>query len=99
MSLILSVAEAKTYLRVDHDEEDDLIESFIEAAREYCQNYVGQPLELIEPEIPKTIKQAAFFLVGHYYSNRTAVTIGAVSNETALAVASLLDPHRDHPFA
>lgn len=98
MSEIITLEEAKLFLRVDHSEEDALISGFIEAAQEACENHLGQGLDELGNEIPKTIRQAAFFLVGHYYSNRTAVVVGTIANELPLAVKSLLDPHRDHPF-
>ncbi len=47
----LSLKEAKKHLRVEHDEEDALIQSLIRAAREYCENfqrraYILQTFEL-----------------------------------------------------
>ena len=38
----LTVAEAREYLRIDDDIEDSLTESFIIAARMYCENYQKQ---------------------------------------------------------
>ncbi|OUZ05852.1 head-tail connector protein, partial [Bacillus pumilus] len=36
--MVLTLEEAKKYLRVDGDEDDDLIASFIEAAEIYIKN-------------------------------------------------------------
>ena len=38
----LTPAEAREYLRIDEDIEDSLTESFITAARMYCENYQKQ---------------------------------------------------------
>lgn len=35
----VTLAQAKRHLRIDHDEEDDLIRMWIQAAREYCETH------------------------------------------------------------
>lgn len=98
MSRAITVDEAKLFLRVDHSEEDSLIEGFIDSAFEACENHIGKSLAELGREVPQTVRQAAFFLIGHYYSNRSAVVVGASAVELPVAVESLLNPHRDHPF-
>ncbi|WP_206774426.1 head-tail connector protein, partial [Bacillus cereus] len=61
---VLTVEEAKKYLRVDGDEEDDLITSFVEAAEIYIKN-VDLKSELA--------KLAARILIAHWHENREAV--------------------------
>ena len=41
---LISLAEAKLYLRVDHAEEDSLIAGFIQAAREYAEDTIKASL-------------------------------------------------------
>lgn len=97
----ITLQEAKLYLRVDHDEEDDLILGFVCAAFEMCEHHLQKCFVDEYPDadsIPKTIRQAAFFLVGHFYENRIAVSAVSMM-EVPLAVKNLLDPHREHPFA
>ena len=43
--MIISLEEAKTYLRVDNSEEDDLIENLIEAAKVYLENATGNTFD------------------------------------------------------
>ncbi len=52
----VTTAEAKLSLRVDHSEEDDLIDEYIQAAREYVEGFTNRGL------MTQTIKQyyAAF---------------------------------------
>lgn len=44
--------------------------------------------------VPGAIKRAALLLVGHYYENREAVTVGVVSTDLVMAVDALIAPHR-----
>jgi hypothetical protein len=38
----VTLAEAKTHLRIDHNDEDQLIQLWIRAAREYAESYTGR---------------------------------------------------------
>ncbi|MBJ8026215.1 head-tail connector protein, partial [Bacillus cereus] len=44
--MVLTVEEAKKYLRVDGDEEDDLITSFVIAAEIYIKNATSKNVDL-----------------------------------------------------
>ena len=97
----ISLDDAKLYLRIDHHEEDFLIQGFIEAALESCENHLQGDFETKYPDtddLPKTIRQAALFMLGHFYSNRVSVSEMKMV-EVPLSSQHLLNPHRDHPFA
>lgn len=40
----ISLSEAKTYLKVDHNDEDTLIATLIKAAREYIESHIGRAM-------------------------------------------------------
>lgn len=44
--------------------------------------------------VPKAIKQAMLLLVGHWYENRSAVSIGNVASDLPFAVKAMIEPYR-----
>ena len=48
--------------------------------------------------VPQTIKQAILLVVGHWYENREAVLVGAMSRDIEFGVKSLLDIERAMRF-
>ena len=63
--MIVTLKEAKKYLRVDHDDEDTIIRKFIRAAETLCE---GTLRKAVEP-LPIN-KVAALFAVAHLYEHR-----------------------------
>lgn len=75
--MVITLKEVKTYLRVDGDEEDMLITSFIIAAEEMCEGILRYSLDELT-EVPETVKQAIFYIVGQLYENREQVPIDEI---------------------
>lgn len=67
--MIISLEEAKLYLRIDGDEEDTLITSFILTAEEICEDILRRPLSEFE-EMPKLVKQALLYCIANMYEKR-----------------------------
>lgn len=67
--MIVSLDEAKLYLRIDSDEEDTLITSFILTAEEICEDILRFPLSEFE-EVPKLVKQALLYCIANMYEKR-----------------------------
>lgn len=44
-------------------------------------------------DVPETLKQAMYLLIGHYYENREQTVVGAVSREIPRGVRDLCRPH------
>lgn len=83
MSVTLTLA--KQHLRVETDDEDDLILSYMEAATAWIERYCGDNYDPYAPEL----NQAELLLIGSMYETREA----AVS-ETPPAVEALAGPFR-----
>lgn len=75
--MVITLKEVKTYLRVDGDEEDMLITSFIIAAEEMSEGILRYPLDELSL-VPETVKQAVFYIVGQLYENREQVPIDEI---------------------
>ncbi|KAB2459729.1 phage gp6-like head-tail connector protein [Bacillus sp. CH126_4D] len=81
--MVLKLEEAKEYLRVDGDEEDSLISSFITAAEIYIKNATSKNVDL-KSELAKL---AARILIAHWYENREAV---GKAEQLAFSLQSIL---------
>jgi uncharacterized phage protein (predicted DNA packaging) len=87
--MVVSLDEAKLYLRVDGDEEDTLITSFILSAEEICEGVLRFPLTEFET-IPDTLKNAVFYTVANLYEKRDEVDL----KEVISVISRLLFPYR-----
>lgn len=70
--MIITLEEAKTQLRVTHEDEDALILLYIGAAEERIVAYTGRPI----PENSFRAKAAACLIVADLYENREEHVIG-----------------------
>ncbi len=82
----VNLEEVKAYLRIDGEEEDNLLATLISVAKSHCEDYLQASLPA---EIPLPVKQAMLILVGHFYEQRVGEAIPSV-------VYSLLSPYREH---
>ena len=91
---MLDFAETKTYLRVDHNDEDMLILMLMDTATAAAADYLNMPLEQMTTTVPNPIKSAAMLMVNDLYANREAQTDRKLyGNET---YQNLLNPYRVH---
>ena len=83
--MLISLKEAKEYLRVDGDEEDTLITNLIAAAEVYLKNATGKTFD-------STNELARLFclvLVVDWYENRTYIA-GKVGDSARPVIESIL---------
>lgn len=63
---MIDLQEAKDWLRVDHDEDDNLIKSLIYSAEQYLKNATGKEFSSEN----QLAKQFCLFLIADWYDNR-----------------------------
>ncbi|MCI8483497.1 MAG: phage gp6-like head-tail connector protein [Lachnospiraceae bacterium] len=97
--MILTLEEVKNYLRVDLEEDDNLIISLIAAAETYLKNATGKEYpeeneqgERIAYELEKVYLK---LLIAYWYENRSTISqnkgaSGGVPDEFTYATRSLL---------
>lgn len=88
---------AKQHMRIDHHEEDALIMLYIEAAEQYVANYIGRPLDELDP-FPSDLNVAILRLVSFYYECRNLATFGISSQIAPQTVTQTLDNYRERWF-
>lgn len=97
--MIVTVDEVKTHLRIEHDEEDDYIESLIMQAQaeaeDYCRVSFEEPdEECVVPDPPEPVRLAVILMTSFYYENRDIPDM-TTYKATRMAFDSLLYPYRD----
>lgn len=67
--MIITLAEAKEYLRVDSDDEDALITTLMTAAQKLCEDVARLDTEDFE-SAGDVAKIAVLFALGYFYEHR-----------------------------
>ena len=89
--MILTVEEVKIHQRIQHNEEDEYIESLIAQAQGTAEDYCRTELQNAAPE---PVRLAVLLMVSHYYENRDNPD-RQVYLAMRTAFENLLYPHRD----
>ena len=91
---MLTLQETKLHLRVDHSDEDALIEALMTTATAACADFLNMDAADLVVAVPAPIKSAALLLVGDLYANREAQSDRKLyANDT---YRNLLNPYRLH---
>ncbi len=90
---MLTLDQTKLHLRIDHDDEDDLITGLMTAATAAVGNHLDNPAVVLDATAPAApLKSAALLLIADLYENRTSqVERPLHANET---FDRLLQPYR-----
>lgn len=91
---MLTLATTKLHLRVDHNDEDALIQSLMDTATAACADYLNMPAADLVVAVPAPVKSAALLLVGALYENRESQ--GERPFHKNPAFEALLNPYRVH---
>ena len=68
--MIVTLEDTKAWIRVDSNDEDILIESFIKAAQELVEGVLRSPLSDYTEGVPEPVKHAVYFAVSKLYEER-----------------------------
>lgn len=89
--MIVTVNEVKTHLRIQHDEENEYLETLIAQAQASAEDYCRV---IFSDHAPEPVRLAVLLMVGHYYENREPsdnITYATMRS----AFQNLLYPYRD----
>ena len=93
-----TLEEVKLYLRIDNDEEDTLINSLIETAKEMVEGILRKQLSEFSP-LPETIKQAILYVISTLYESRQVdKSYGISMQELTDTIRRLLFAYRDERY-
>lgn len=87
---LLPIALMRKHLRVDHEDDDDLIELYAESALDWALWYCDNPTLKLVADFPASFKNALLLLLAHSYATREAVVIGTITAVLPHGVESLL---------
>ena len=87
--LAVTLVEAKSFLRVDGDEEDMLIAHLLQTASQLCELVLRMSIDEFE-EVPKTVDQAILFITANMYEHREDLDMKVVED----VIKRLLSPYR-----
>ena len=91
---MLTLQETKLHLRVDHNDEDALIEALMTTATAACADYLNMDAADLVVAVPAPIKSAALLLIGTLYEQRESV--GERPYNRNPTFEALLNPYRVH---
>lgn len=100
--MLITLDLIKAHCRIDHDEDDSLLEHYENAAHEHIERQLGRRLyaeSVPEDEsnglvITAAIKQAMLMTIAHWYEHRESVIVGVVSREIEEGTWRLIQPYR-----
>ena len=87
-----TLAEIKAHLRIEYDEDDDLLAGYAEATHQYVAA-IG--VDMTADPLPKPVAQAELMLIGHWFRQRETVAgEGTASRTVPFSVDALIAPYR-----
>ncbi len=90
--MLISLEEAKTHLRIEHDEEDEYLTELIRQAQAAAEDYCR--VEFPDEDPPEPVRLALLLFVGFYYENRDIPDM-TTYKAMRMAFDALLYPYRD----
>ena len=93
----LNLISVKDYLRIDHPDDDLLLETMLAAAKSFIQSYLNKKFSDFELEgnIPDEFTIACLALTSHWYEKREIQSEKNTKGELSYVFSGLLDLHRN----
>ena len=88
--MIVSLEEAKQHLRVEHEEDDDILTTYLQQAQAAAEDYCR---ETFEDEAAEPVRLAVLLMASHFYEHRDSSDSNAYATMME-AFHALLYPHR-----
>ena len=88
--MTVSVAELKTHLRIQHDEEDGLLESLLKQAQAAANDFCRTDFDA---DAPEPVRLAILLMAAHFYEDRDSSDKAAYATMLS-AFHALLYPYR-----
>lgn len=95
--MVVTVNELKAHLRVDSNDEDNLLSNMIYASQGHIENLMGQAFADITGETPAPLKQAVLMLAAHWFEGREAAATEPVRS-IPFSVQDLVAEYREYSF-
>ena len=97
----VSIEDLKTYLRLDDDSEDFLLQAILDSAISQCETMLNRPIleqnmtEETKLEVPKQVEIAILLLSSHWYEQRALLTSGDNQKGKSMpyGIESILRPY------
>lgn len=98
--MTLKLKTVKNWIRVEHEEDDEILELLIEASHSFIESYLNRSLDSFKDGYPKEIDVARLYVVQQWY-DQAAITSFTKGEKAGLdfAFSMLLDRHRFKKFA
>ena len=93
-----TLEEVKLYLRIDSDDEDSLITSLMETAKEMVEGILRKNLTEFSP-IPEPIKQAIMYAISTLFESRQVDrSYGIIMHDLTDTIRRLLFAYREEKY-
>ena len=89
---------AKEYLKVDYNDEDNMIMALLVASQSYVDTMLGFKVKERWPftsDIPAELTICCLLILAHWFDNRQMQTQGTLGDEIKFAVSAIIDAHKD----
>lgn len=99
---MVTLEQVKFQCRIEHDDEDALLDGYMAAARDHVQMHLDRTIyQLAVPDDDPdgvidnpSIDQATLLLISHWYAHREAVSESSMT-EMPMGTYHLLQPYRN----